>query len=182
MSDLVEVDPQEPTEEDRFFDSVKLKFRIDSERFELGKQFASIISEGTVSAYEAYADVFKVEKLVAQKKSAKLKHTKWVQELVRYYQHDEGLEYISEKKEVLKVLYGIARDTRASNRERTDASKSYLEAVKQEQAVAVKAEDALTKSDVANMIGGLMAGIHTLSQSGKMINAKQEVIDVPILE
>ena len=179
MSDIVEAN--EPTEEEIFFKQIRDKYRITPERFELGKEFAFAISEGTLSAARAYEAVFDVDFETAKKKASKMKHGKWIQELIRYFQFDESIEYNKETKDAVKVLHTIMMDPTASNRERTDASKALREYIKAEQLQQAKAEETVVNQTL-NMIGDLVKGISQLSEQGKMVSASGVIIDVPILD
>ena len=181
MSTDITVVDKDPTEEEKYFNRIRLQYRIPEERFELGKEFATQIAEGALSANKIYELVFKVPQETARKKSAKLKHAKWVQELIRYYKYDDSVEYIKEQKDILKVFYKIATDDFASNRERTDAGKAYMEATQKEQ--ALKDKDGETEvNDAVQLIGRVMKGIQAVQDIDKMIGQGGEVIDVPVLE
>ena len=179
MSDELQV--VEPTEEEILFAKIKSNYRIDDDRFKLGTEFAFMCAEGTLSATKAYEQVFNVDFDTARRKASKMKHAKWIQELIRYYQFDDGLEYTKETKDAISVLHKIVMDPKASNREKTDASKALREYIKAEQVQSQQKEEE-TVSKTLNAIGDLVKGIAQLSGQGKMVSSQGTIVDVPLLD
>ena len=168
-----------PTREEVHLKKIQETARIKDERFELGKEFAILIAEGSMPAYKAYAQVFDVTDEVAQKKATKLKHGKWMQELIRYYQFDDDLEYNTETKTVIARLMTIIKDPRASAREVTEATKAlqpYIKQQVQKQQVTVDVVDSTGVFD--NKMAKMQQAISQLAGQNKMVSPEGEIIDV----
>jgi len=168
-------------EEEVFFKKIQDQYKIKDERFYKGLEFAQMMAEGEMSATKAFAQIFEVDTATAKSKASKLKHSKWVQELIRYYMFDDSIEYTKETRDTIKVLHAIVQDPNASNRERTEASKALREYIKAEQKQIQKSEEQVV-SETISMIGNLVQGIKQLSASNKMIDKHGTIIDVSLMD
>jgi len=176
----VEVEP--PTKEEVFLKKLKDQHRIPDERFEQGVEFASLIADGNMTASKAYAEAFDVDITIANKKSSKMKHSKWIQELIRFHMFDDDLEYTAETKVVIQRLMSIVNDPRASHREVTEATKALQPYIKQ-QIQKVQAEIKVEhKVDATDAVMTKMTKvISELADNGKMLDQNGEIIDVTVV-
>lgn len=173
---------KELTQEEIFFKRVQETARIPDDRFEKGKEFAMLVAEGTMPVYKAYAEVFDVELDIAQKKATKLKHGKWIQELIRYYQFDDDLEYTTETRIVVDRLMAIVKDSRSSPREVTEATKALQPYIKQQIAKSQVVHEVKDEAVVTQHIMSKMQNaIKQLAAQGKMVGQNGEIIDVELM-
>lgn len=175
-----ELTETEQSIEAKWLDGIKKHYRIKDDRFNAGLEFASLVVDGTAKVV-AYEQAFKCDRKFAVSSATTLFRAKWIQELIRYMQTDDGVEYISEVKQTIAVLMQIIKDPRASYREKTEASKALQPYIKQERAkleVDIKADG----EDVKGMISGLVDATKTLASQDKMISPAGEIIDVDLIE
>lgn len=171
---------EEQTIEAKWLEGIKNHYRITDERFQSGLEFASLVVDG-VAKVVAYEQAFKCDRQFAISSATTLFRAKWIQELIRYMQTDDGVEYITEVKHTIAVLMQIIKDPRATYREKTEASKALQPYIKQERAkleVEVKMQD----DDQRSLIEKLVQTASNLSAQGKMIGHKGDIIDVELID
>ena len=96
--------------------AVREKHDIDEERFVRGVIFAEYIVNGE-SANQAYVYAFQCTAKEASTKSANLRGTKWVQELILYFKPDENTLYFGEIRQIIRKGMAIVDDPMAENTE-----------------------------------------------------------------
>lgn len=171
---------EEQSIEAKWLEGIKKHYRITDERFQSGLEFASLVVDG-VAKVVAYEQAFKCERSFAVSSSTTLFRAKWIQELIRYMQTDDGVEYITEVKQTIAVLMQIIKDPRSTYREKTEASKALQPYIKQERA-KLEIEVKNVEDDQRSLIEKLVQTASDLSAQGKMINHKGDIIDVELLD
>lgn len=170
---------EEQTVEAKWLEGIKNHYRITDERFQSGLEFASLVVDG-VAKVVAYETAFKCSREFAVSSSTTLFRAKWIQELIRYMQTDDSVEYISEVKHTIAVLMQIIKDPRATYREKTEASKALQPYIKQERA---KLEIDLTmRTDEGSMIDKVVALAKGLANQGKMIDKSGDIVDAVLID
>lgn len=173
------VPTEEQTIEAKWLEGIKSNYRISDERFKAGLEFASLVVDG-VAKVVAYEQAFKCSREFAVSSSTTLFRAKWIQELIRYIQTDDSIEYITEVKKTIAVLNNIVQDPRATYRERTEAAKALQPYIKQERA---KLEIEMNvKSDEGSMIDKVVALAKGLAEEGKMISKTGDIIDAVLID
>lgn len=178
MGSEIEV-TEEQTIEAKWLEGIKNHYRITDERFKSGLEFASLVVDGEAKVV-AYEKAFKCDRQFAISSATTLFRSKWIQELIRYMQTDDGVEYITEVKKTIAVLNGIIQDPRATYREKTEAAKALQPYIKQERA---KLEIEMNvKSEEGSMIDKVVALAKSLAENGKMISRTGEIRDAELIE
>jgi len=170
---------EEQNIEAKWLEGIKNHYRITDERFNSGLEFASLVVDG-VSKVQAYERAFKTTREFAVSSSTTLFRSKWIQELIRYMQTDDSIEYISEVKSTIAILHGIVKDSRASFREKTEAAKALQPYIKQErQKLEIEMN---VKSDDSSVIDKVVALAKELASQGKMLGTSGQVIDAVLID
>ena len=159
--------------------AIKERHNIEEERFVRGVIFAEYIVNGE-SANKAYMYAFECDMNVAKTRSANLRNTKWVQELIMYFKPDENTLYFGEIRQIIRKGMSIIDDPMSEQKDVIAAMNALAKYVKVSK-VAKENEDT-SISDATQLIAGLMDGIAALSNQDKMIDKHGKIIDVPILE
>ncbi len=175
-SDLIVSEDQ--TLEAKWLEGIRTNYRITEERFKSGLEFASLVVDGEAKVV-AYEKAFKCSREFAVSSATTLFRSKWMQELIRYMQTDDGVEYITEVKQTIAILHGIVKDPRASFREKTEAAKALQPYIKQER---MKLEVELKDETAGSIIDKLVGVAKTLSEQGKMVNHLGEIQDAELLD
>lgn len=171
---------EEQTIEAKYLEGVKKHYRIDDVRFQQGLEFASLVVDGEAKVV-AYEKAFNCDRKFAVSSSTTLFRSKWIQELIRYMQTDDGIEYITEVKQTISVLMQIIKDPRATYREKTEASKALQPYIKQEKQ-RLELEVKMTDDSALSSIEKLVNTAKMLAGQGKMINTSGEIIDAVLLD
>jgi len=170
---------EEQNIEAKWLEGIKNHYRITDERFNSGLEFASLVVDG-MSKVQAYERAFNTTREFAVSSSTTLFRSKWIQELIRYMQTDDSIEYISEVKSTIAILHGIVKDPRASFREKTEAAKALQPYIKQErQKLEIEMN---VKNDETSVIDKVVALAKNLASQGKMIGTSGEVIDAVLID
>lgn len=159
--------------------AIKEKHNIEDERFIRGVIFSEYIVNGE-SANTAYTYAFQCDRKEASTKSANLRNSKWVQELILYFKPDENTLYFGEIRQIIRKGMAIIDNPVSEDKDVIAAMNALAKYVKVSKA-AKESED-LSISDATKMITGLMAGIAAITDKDKMIDKHGQIIDVPILE
>lgn len=170
---------EEQSIEAKWLEGIKNNYRISDERFKAGLDFASLVVDG-MSKVQAYEKAFGTSREFAISSSSTLFRSKWIQEIIRYMQTDDNIEYISEVKSTIAVLHGIVKDPRASFREKTEAAKALQPYIKQERQ---KLEIEMNmKTDEGSMVDVVVNLAKKLAGEGKMISKSGEIIDAELID
>lgn len=172
------VPTEEQTIEAKWLEGIRTNYKITHERFQSGLEFASLVVDGE-SKVVAYQKAFNTSREFAVSSSTTLFRSKWIQELIRYMQTDDGVEYISEVKQTIAVLMQIIKDPRASYREKTEASKALQPYIKQERAkLEIDIKQSMNETTIMDKV---IALANDLAGQGKMISTSGEVIDATLI-
>ena len=159
--------------------AIKEKHNVEEERFVRGVIFAEYIVNGD-SANSAYTYAFDCTKKEASMKSANLRGTKWVQELILYFKPDENTLYFGEIRQIIRKGMAIIDNPMSEDKDVISAMNALAKYVKVSKAARENEDTSI--SDATALIAGLMEGIASLSSDDKMIDKHGKIIDVPILE
>ena len=157
--------------------SIQSKYGIDDARFIKGLSFAEALVDGE-KANNAYALVFGVSSDEASTKSANMKRSKWVQELVMFLKVPEEIKYIDHKAALIEENMQIAMSSVEETSDKINASKAVHAMISQESKARVEAEQA---NETLQIVGDLMKSIANISGQGKMISPKGDIIDLKVL-
>lgn len=167
-------------EETQILDAIRRKYNITHERFIDGYHFALNCNEG-ISRVESYERAFGVDKQSATRSATNLFRSKWIQDLIRLTMIPDETMYIQNRSDVIKRLMSIINDDRSSPREQTDAAKAlqpYIKEVK----IGVNIEAELSLNEGKDIMTQFVGAVEKLSDQGKMIDNKQNIIDVEMIE
>ena len=172
----------ELTVEDENLNLIKSHFKIKDEMFSKGVQYVSKVLDGE-SRVVSFEKAFDVEKASARSRSGEFHRRKWVQEIFRYLQPDEGTLYIGDIESVIKTAMTMIKDDRRDDRVRIEAMKAVQPFIKQmihkeETTIKLVAEQNPAEAIMTQMTDA----IKQLSGSGKMINQAGEIIDVQAVQ
>ena len=159
--------------------AIKDKHGIDEERFVRGVIFSEYIVNGE-SANNAYVYAFDCEPREASTKSANLRRTKWVEELILYFKPDENTLYFGEIRQIIRKGMSIIDNPMSEDKDVISAMNALAKYVKVSKAARENEDTSI--SDATQLISGLMEGIAALSSGNKMIGPGGDIIDVPILK
>ena len=159
--------------------AIQEKHNIDEERFVRGVIFAEYIVNGE-SANSAYIYAFDCEKKQASMKSANLRGSKWIQELILYFKPDENTLYFGEIRQIIRKGMAIIDNPNSEDKDVISAMNALAKYVKVSKAARENEDTSI--SDATTLIAGLMDGIAALSNNDKMIDKHGTIVDVPILE
>jgi len=159
--------------------AIKDKHGIDEERFVRGVIFSEYIVNGE-SANNAYVYAFDCEPREASTKSANLRRTKWVEELILYFKPDENTLYFGEIRQIIRKGMSIIDNPMSEDKDVISAMNALAKYVKVSKAARENEDTSI--SDATTLIAGLMEGIASLSSQDKMIDKYGTIVDVPILE
>ena len=159
--------------------AIRDRHGIDDKRFVQGVIFAEYIVNGE-SANTAYSYAFQCERKEASTKSANLRGTRWVQELILYFKPDENTLYFGEIRQIIRKGMSIIDNPMSEDKDVISAMNALAKYVKVSKAARENEDTSL--SDATKLISGLMEGIASLSNNDKMIGPGGNIIDVPILK
>ena len=159
--------------------AIKEKHNIDEERFVRGVIFAEYIVNGE-SANNAYIYAFDCERKQASMKSANLRGSKWIQDLILYFKPDENTLYFGEIRQIIRKGMAIVDNPNSEDKDVISAMNALAKYVKVSKAARENEDTSI--SDATTLIAGLMDGIAALSNNDKMIDKYGAIVDVPILE
>jgi len=167
-------------EETKLLEAIRRKYNITPERFIDGYNFAVEVNDGK-SRVEAYEIAFGVDKASATRSATNLFRAKWIQDLIRLTLIPDETMYIKNRSDTIKELMKIINDPIASPREKTDAAKALQPYIK-EQKVGIDLNAQIEVNEGEDTMTKLVSAIGLLTQSGKMISNKGEIIDVELME
>jgi hypothetical protein len=159
--------------------AIRDKHKIDEERFVRGVIFAEYIVNGE-SANKAYTYAFECDMATARTRSANLRNSRWIQELILYFKPDENTLYFGEIRQIIRKGMEIIDNPMSEPKDVVAAMNALAKYVKVSK--SVKDNEDTSISDATKLISGLMEGIAQLSNQDKMIGPNGKIIDVPILE
>ena len=169
-------------EEDKNLTAIKEHFRIKDIMFDKGVQYVSKVLDGD-SRTVAYCKAFEVEKSAGRSNSGEFHRRKWVQEVFRYMQPDEGTLYIGDIESIVKTAMEMIKDPRRDDRVKIEAMKAVQPFIKQmvqreETTIKIIAEQNPAEAIMTQMT----KQIAELSNSGKMVNPSGEIVDVELVQ